>query len=416
MREIEAGGELGITETVGGTVTTETTEVGGPLAPYGDGNGSERFYKTLLVGGVGRYVELSRDLEHIRFSIRAYIRGDSVWDRFTVRLLDNAGDLLGVIHYNGATPIEIRDETATPLATAASPPPKDRWFRLTVDWYAHASSGAVSVLLDGVAHVSVSGVDTTGTATTIRRVEPNIVFRCYWDDLVVNSITAAYKLGTGGLPAAGDTLTGAGGTTAIIADYDGDATSGTLWLTNPDGSFADGEGLTAPTNGFSASVNAPTADYIGGFHPNSSAPGNEFVRYLTVTDTVDPAQWTGDDADQVDNHLLIDDQPVDDSTDHIYAESANLIERFELESLPSRVATITHVAVVASASKDGSTLTNHRTRLRILGSEYEEAADVPLSDSYALVYNRYDTRPDGIGAFETDVIETARVGIRSRPA
>lgn len=165
------------------------------------------------------------------------------------------------------------------LGTGTAALPVNRWVLFEAEVLIDGTAGYIKVWIDGsldfdsgatsiVANdLTNFGFNTTGNTFTGNEA---------WDDIGVNTITLRYDGGTGGTPATLGTLTSAGGTTALIMGFEGDATSGVLTIAAPSGSFVDGEVIT-DTGTFSASVDAPTAAFVGGLEPNSGRMLNEYI-------------------------------------------------------------------------------------------------------------------------------------------
>lgn len=182
----------------------------------------------------------------------------------------------------GATWI-LKSGSASTLATGTATPAVGAWQNLEVEWAVDPATGACTIKtwVDGLADIAYVGTTTAQTVTHLRWTGQRS--NCYWDDLAVNTITLRYDGGTGSTPTIGNTVTDGGtSTTAKIIAVSGDATAGVLTLRSPSGAFGNNNIIT-DGSGFSASVDAPHADYVDGFEPNSGRMGVQVQAPIVAT-------------------------------------------------------------------------------------------------------------------------------------
>lgn len=118
------------------------------------------------------------------------------------------------------------------------------------------------------------------------------------------------------------------------------------------------------------------------------------------------AQWTGSDADQVDNHLLLNGTgPTVDQATYVEADSAGLADAYTLSALPaSGIGTIHAVQTTLFGATDDA---GHATAASVNGTQgtvFSPLAGAAASDVW-------ETNPSGGGAWDKASVEAATIGL-----
>lgn len=315
--------------------------------------------------------------------------------------------------------------SGTVLATAVDTVSAAAWHRIEVHYFIDDSAGFVHVYVDDDGSyttpiVSITGADTKASASD------NTIDRAYVimtipglnlvavDDVAVNSITMAFDGASGTAPSAGDTITGGtSGSTAVVSQVLG-TTAGYLVLHSVSGAFTDNETITS--GGWSASVNAPNASFVDGLTPNSAHCGPGFVVYLAPNGNGTTSGLTGTDGNSTDNYLLVDDDPVNATTEGVVA-TASAYDTYALPNLPASATLVNAVEVHAYGFKDGTTINDIDGAIRVGGTDY--FTDVLLegnlsssADHYAMPFI---VNPVDGANFDVADVNAAEAGVRMRP-
>ncbi len=314
-------------------------------------------------------------------------------DDFWITMMTGSDEQLTVQYQGSSQTIIIRrgNYLGTILATSVGTFPLLQWHQIEFHYFIDNTAGFCHVYVndDGTyatPAVSVTGVDTQddGSVDSTNRIQvrmPGVA--CRIDDIAVNSVSLSYDTGTVAPPAAGETLTGGtSGATCVVSHVHGDTTSGRVLVHTVSGVFADNEPLTS-SGTFVGAVNAPNADYVDGFEPQSQAPGEGFIVYLKPSGNGNTSDLVGTDGDSTDNYLLVDDDPIDATTEGVVTGTDGDYDTYDLETLPASANSINAVAVTCTAFKDGTTINNLVGVVRIGSTDYdsEDAFDGSLSAS-----------------------------------
>lgn len=189
--------------------------------------------------------------------------------------------------------------------------PEDYWFLLEVYVRMDATSAIWTIKKDGVVLDTYSGISYVGDGNGVAVWGIGPANNTAWfSDFAVNAPSLRYDTGTAGsAPAAGEVLTGgtSGAEITVTAFVTGNATAGTIlghdWN---DIDFIDGEPLTSSAT-LVAQVDAPNADFVSGFEPNSLWCGNGYTMRFEPTGDGNSSQLTNSAATKVNNWSYVDD-------------------------------------------------------------------------------------------------------------
>lgn len=319
----------------------------------------------------------------------------------------------------------LRGGTAgTLVATSGGTVTKGSWHRFEIHYYGHQTLGFCRVYVDDPGTyssptVSFSG-DTQNEATdgfnTIR-VGGDAGTRV--DDIAVNSLSIRIDQLATGTPAAGNSITWPGGGAADVSSYI--STSGTTGYiivhnsnheTNP---LIDNDNITNGT--WTADAVVPNGTYQFGLMPRSGACGDGFVIYKIVTgDVAGQIQLTGTDGNQTDNYALVDDQPVDTTTEGVVGDTNGEYDIYSSSSsLPASANKVNHVDVISYAFKDGTTINTLNGRVRVSSVNYDSvsAFDANVAASAATYRFPFPQNPAGPDTdWTTTQINNLEFGVR----
>lgn len=311
----------------------------------------------------------------------------------------------------------------TVLATSTSPIPAGRWVLFELHAYIDDTNGFFRIYLDGsdTAFVEANNTDTNPNSIEpgISRIGLTVPLGGGWDDLAINSITMLYDGGSGSAPTLGSTITGGtSGATAIVTGYEGDATSGRLWLENVNldpNPFQDNETISG--SGFSALVNAPTASFISGLEPQSTRIGDGHVIILRPNGD-DTIQLNGSDGNQIDNYALVNDPAgAPNESNYVETSTANNGDLYHLQSFSDagfgsgQVAGVNAVEVVAWAKRSGASIPNIELAVKSnMTTDYGDKIALPFS--YDTCSWHWSYNPDDNANWEEADINSLIIGMR----
>lgn len=147
---------------------------------------------------------------------------------------------------------------------------------------------------------------------------------------------------------------------------------------------------------------------------SSGATNNDFLGDVKV-ETLYPnangnySQWTGSDADQVDNYSLVNETVyTSDSAPYVTAETANTIDTYQFSNL-STITNVKGIQVNYVAKKDDAAEKTIREKCRVSGSDYNGTTQY-LGTSYALYSEIRENNPATGSAWSVSDLESAEFG------
>jgi len=347
------------------------------------------------------------------------------WDRVLIStsVFGSANRVFKLSFYAGATEvasarfiaqtntIELYSGTATLLATSpALSFPSNRYFVAAAHYRISDTVGLLEVYVDDVLMVTYSGDTKPGADTTFDSVGYGSAIGWYLDEYCRNSITMEYDGGSGTAPVAGQTVTGAGGGTAVITSVEGDATSGILVLQQWNSTnFVNNEVLTSPT--LNAFVNAPTVAYASGFQPNSKRPGTGYVVARVPTGAGTTTALTPSTG--VTNWSLVDEIPPN-TTDYVFSGTPDTYDTYaKSTALPASAISVIAVGGYHYALRDGIVVNNARHVVRTGGVDYF-GVNTAVSTSYSAGLYTWNVNPGTLTEWTVAELNAAEVGFQVR--
>lgn len=429
MRELTEGWEAADVTVTGWTVDSGTAaRVSGAGNQNLDGSGNGgTYYLGFTAANTKVYSPNTRSYEHSTVELRegyfrAYLYTDA--DVF-MAFVDNAVVQFTVLWDSADQRVKLyRGDETTLVATSAGTVSANAWHRFEVHYYCDQTAGDCDVYVDdngtySTATVSFNSGDTAqGAGDTFNSVYVGGDGTTRADDVALNSISVQIDGVAGGTPAAGDSITwGASGAATVSGYMDNGDNSGRLILhqsnheANP---ITDNLGITDGT--WTAAAVVPNGFFQFGVEPNSTFPGPGFIQYKLVDGSVEgQINLTGTDLNQIDNHLMVDDQPVDTTTEGVVADTTGEYDIYSSSStLPSSANSINHIDVVSYALKDGATINDLNGRVRISSVNYDSEAifDAAVAVSAGIHTFPFQTNPDTGGAWTADDIDALEFGVR----
>ena len=336
---------------------------------------------------------------HRQGYIRTYFRTGVVAGNFAIELLGAGSARFSVTMDGTELTFRIRQnerDSVTTLAQSAAVWVIGSWNRVEIHYFVDDTTGFVRVYLNDDGSYSTPTVQFTGDTTgglaneVVNQIEMFLqhsgasdATRTFNDDFAVNTPSIAFKTASGSPPADESDTTITGGTSGATASWTRLSTAGSSGsATRPDGrvsvhsvsgTFQDGETITA--GGWTATVFAPTGAYVGGLELNSGFSGEGFIIYRAPTGNGNTTQLDGSDGNQVDNYLLVDDNPVDTTTENVTTNTTGQYDTYQKGTLPASAASINSVESVFWASKDGDVINEVDGVLRIGTTDHFTDAD-----------------------------------------
>lgn len=321
---------------------------------------------------------------------------------------------LGSVSYDCTTGIiSAHSGTATLLATSASGVfPYSRYFVMAIHFRMLDAGGLYEVYIDDVLVLTFSGDTKPGAETTFNSVGyfcgPST---CRLDEFCRNSITLEYDNGVGGIPTVGQTVTGGtSGATAVITNVEGNAVSGVLVLRTWNGTnFQNNEAITTPAL-LNAQVNAPDANYISGFQPNSTKPGEGFVSAIIPSGVGATTQLTSSTGGA--NWDNVNEIPPN-STDYNSSGTADQYDTYAATDLPTSATFVISVMGWAYAQRDNATINNFRHVVRTGGVDYF-GTNTALPTSYGTQFWSWNVNPGTLTAWTVAEVNGSEHGFQVR--
>ncbi len=260
----------------------------------------------------------------------------------------------------------------------------EAWNRVEIHAFIDDSTGFVNVYVndDGTYSTPSLAVSGTDTKNQTQNYINNIILtggaNAYFDDIAVNSLSLLYDNGVG-TATQGETITG--GTSSATAEITGSidlgGNTGILIVRNVVGTFQDNEAFTSTS--LNGDVNAPNASYVGGLMPQSAAPGPGYVVYLEPTGNGNTSNLAGTDGNSVDNYLLVDDNPVNTTTEGVIGDADLEFDTYQFADLPGTATAINHVDFITHVLRDGVVVNNVGGVFRVNSTDYDTEATYDIS-------------------------------------
>ena len=357
--------------------------------------------------------------------VRVYAQ-QSATNSWAVVLQDGGTDQVTVVMQGASLTIEIRRGAVagTLLATSGGTIVSGSWHRIDINFYIDDAAGFIKVYVDDpgtytTPFVQATGVDTNNAGANrcdrFSLLQPTGSAARY-DDVGVNSLSLSYDAGSGTTPTPlPATITGGtSGATAIVTALGPGTTvaAGRLIVRGVTGTFVDNETITG--GGLTASVNAPNGTYVGGLEPNSGPLGPGFIVYLTPNANGTLSQLLGTDSNQVDNYLLVDDNPIDALTDGVVGDTDGETDLYGLSDLPASAQSVNFVQVGAYAFKDGVAINKLNAAIRTGGTTYQSAPefDANVAASAAMYKFPFPLNPNTGGQWTVSEVNAIEAGPR----
>jgi hypothetical protein len=112
--------------------------------------------------------------------------------------------------------------------------------------------------------------------------------------------------------------------------------------------------------------------------------GDAAVLFLPASGNGNSSQLVGSDADSVDNYALVDDVPPN-TADYVASNTPDAQDTYTIEAIPAPYNAVTLVQPISYAALAAAGEGALRNVLRSGGTDYPDAADKPLTPSYAFV-------------------------------
>ncbi len=331
--------------------------------------------------------------------------------------------LIADIQINGSAQVEIRvggslEDTSTETLTAFS-------FELLSWRYRMLDAGGIfEVFLNDdltTPVASFSGDTKPGAETTIDNVRLSDDDGSNFDDYAINALTMRYDGGSGGVPAAGETITGGtSGATAKIGSVEAgsDATTGRLFLHTLSGTFQDNEAITSSgtMNAVNDSPAAQTAGAgsVAGLEANSGIPSTLGFQLLQNPDS--DGQFTELTAvpGGGNNYLEVDDwdsaMPAD-SDNRVEGGSDGLRDFYGTQDGSSGFTGVNCVEAILWAARQGTVINNIQPGVGD-GSSQAYGAAQALTPTFEEKSEVFDTNPLTGVSWVTGDIAALEVGAR----
>lgn len=293
------------------------------------------------------------------------------------------------------------------------------WHWVALEYFCDDTLGFMNLYVDDVQEITFNSSDTRGDATYDfwNEVQIELGVNSQLDDIVINTATVSYVGGTG-LPTVGNVVTGGtSGATAVITSF-AESISGVGYLTlepNP-GDIVGPSGFTL-TEGLSdgagwTSTSAQVDMGADGLDKNSGKPLETFLLLLRTTSTTS-AGLTGQDADQIDNHLNVDDNPFgSDALTYNEGAASGLEDVYGMESIPFSPESIDAVEIIVYASRAGSI---PGVKLGVnpgSGTTYGENKAVGSGGTFAKGSQIFDVNPDTSIAWTEGNVNSSDIAVK----
>lgn len=274
-----------------------------------------------------------------------------------------------------------RGSTATLVATSAGVLPPQRYLLVQIQYRISDTVGLCEVYVDGALFVTFSGDTKPGAETNFNTFAYESINSHRLDEYGRNSITLEFDTQLVNFTA-GQVLTGAtSGATVVMTAIEDAGAAGVIVCQQWNGiAFLNNEVITDPLGG-SALVNAPNADYVNGFQPNSSRLPEGFVVALVPTGVGTTTQLTSSTGGA--NWTNVDEIPPN-TTDYNSSGTNDQYDTYAHagSQLPASAVSVVALATASSNMRDGVVINNAQHVIRIGATDYF-TANYALPVSYA---------------------------------
>jgi len=216
-------------------------------------------------------------------------------------------------------------------------------------------SGQIILKLDGVEDINYSGA-TNVAGPGWNQIRLNNNGRVFYDDFAVNDTYTRvnYKNGNGQTPLT--TINSDSPGSATIINHIGDGVSGYLIIDKISGDFIDSNTLT--------DVGSFSAEQSGEEDTVSTSEIKEgFVQLFYPNNNGEYSELTNSLGNQVNNFSYVNE--IDNLSTFVSDETGNKKDTYQMQDLPSEALSINHVDSCFLVQRDGSTVNNIRSVLRI---------------------------------------------------
>jgi len=273
-----------------------------------------------------------------------------------------------------------------------------------------ANPGFVKVYLDGdyTAPIVEWTGDTTFGGVVVANQEAYSFNGQALDETAINSMTLRVD-GAGGGPPTG-TLSGTGSTAIIYHSVDLGGGVWRIWVQDWDGTPYPNDDPVTAGGGFSGNIDAPSANFVDGFEPNSFFPGTGYIMRRAV---MGAGASTGLAlVGAATNWQAVDERPYSEA-DYVWIGSGGVPaqDTYQVTDLPGAgIASVGPVRMVGWVIKDGVGVGNARMIARTGGVDYY-SDDKPLPISYNEVQQIWGEDPTDLSAWTTVKIDALEAGV-----
>lgn len=124
------------------------------------------------------------------------------------------------------------------------------------------------------------------------------------------------------------------------------------------------------------------------------------------------SNFTGSDADSIDNYLHVDEAQQDGDTSYVEDNTVSNIDLYTFDDLASTPDTIHSIVVDAYTKKDDAGVRTGKHLIRRNGTNYEGTAFSPSNGSYTYSLNIWEDDPEIAGAWTETNLNGAEVGVK----
>jgi hypothetical protein len=356
-----------------------------------------------------------QQLNNVRSIVESWIRVEvnqvgAVGDPGYVLAIYNAGTEIGSVRLNPSVQsIGAYMGTATLLATSATGIyPVNRYFAMDVQYRMLDVGGLYNIYIDGVLALTFAGDTKSGADTTYNTIGLGMNGSYHMDEYAMNSITLEYDTLVGGPFLAGETITdGTTGATAVITSVEATVLVLRTWSGV---SFGNNNTITGGTSLATALVNAPDANYVSGFQPNSTRIGESFVVAIVPNGVGTTTQLTPTGSGT--NWQNVEEVPPN-SSDFNSGATADFLDLYAMSSVPSSAVSIMWVGGYNYCQRDNVTFLNQRHIVRTAGVNYF-GSNTALATAWAPLWWSWNVNPGTLTAWTVAEVNAVEAGFQVR--
>jgi len=267
-----------------------------------------------------------------------------------------------------------------------------------------AVGGSITVDIDGVNDITFAGA-TNGGGAGWDQLRLNTSGRVFYDDFAINDTYTRvnYDSGNGVIPTG--TLTGSGPGTATILRHTGDGTTGFVITDTTSGTFADNDTLT-DTGTFAGVVNG-SEDAT-----STGALKDGFVELYYPDGNGTTSNLRNSDNTQVNNFSYVN--SFEDTSTYVYDQAGGVGDTYAMGNIPAEAIGINHVDAYFFCKRDGTTVNNIRSGLRIGGTNYQSYTE-PITATNSWVQFSYQENPGTQAPWTISDIDAVESGPKLEP-